>query len=127
MPKTSPNVSARVTSDLVMAEAALNAALRTQSQLFSSMLAARQHFGEPFLGQEAVMRLLKSQESLIAAGGDLARVHHMLLKIAREMGAVIHDCPENEPMRRAAQELPDDVATGSSDADTLLRKVLTFG
>lgn len=127
MPPIHSDAPARVTSDLLETEVALNEALRKQSQLLASMLAARQHFGEPFLGHEAVMRLLKSQESLVAAGGDLARVHHALLKIAREKGAVIHDCPANQPMRRAAQELSDDVSSGSSGAETLLQKVLTFG
>lgn len=127
MPTISPDAPARVASDLIEAEVALNDAVRRQSQLLCSMLAARQHFGEPLLGQEAVMRLLKSQESLVSAGGDLARVHHTLLRIGREKGAVIHDCPENQPMRRAAQELSGDVPTGSSVADTLLQKIVAFG
>jgi len=94
----------RVTTDLMEAEAALNEALQTQSKLLSTLLAAREAMGEPFVGQHVIMRLVKSQESLLAAGSDLARVHEGLLKIGRERGAVIHDCPENKPMR-PAQEL----------------------
>jgi hypothetical protein len=124
---TNPDAPAHVTSSLFQAEAALNDALHKQSQLLSSMLAAREHYGELQLGQEAVMRLLKSQESLVAAGGDLARVHQILLKIGREKGAVIHDCPQNEPMRRAAQSHSGEVSTASSDPDALRRKVSTFG
>jgi len=127
MPRTPNNVPTRVTSDLQEAEAALNEALHKQSQLLSSMLAARQHYGEPFLGQEAFMRLLKSQESLLTAGGDLARVHHGLLKIGEEKGAVIHDCPENEPMRRAAQELRSHVGADAGNDLALLKKVTAFG
>jgi hypothetical protein len=126
MPTISFDAPARVSSNLLGAEAALNEAIAKQSELLSSMLAARQHYAEPFLGQEALMRLLKAQQSLLAAGGDLARVHESLLKIGREKGAVIHDCPENKPMRRA-REAQAYVSSESDGADTLLQKVVAFG
>lgn len=127
MQMTTSNAATRVTSDLVEAEDALNEALLKQSSLLCTMLIARQEFSEPFIGQDAMMRLVKSQQSLLTAGGDLARVHHILLKIGRERGAVIHDCPENRPMRPAKQELPVDVSPGPDSWNTALQNVVAFG
>ena len=125
MPIIASDVPLRISSDLVEAEAALDHALRKQSKLLSTLVAARQEFGDPFIGQAAMMRLVRSQQSLLAAGGDLARVHHSLLKIGRERGAVIHDCPENSPMK-TKQALPVDVSSESLDLNKLLPKVAAF-
>jgi hypothetical protein len=125
MPFLTSDEPLRVNSDLVEAEAALDSALQKQSKLLSTLVAARQGLGEPFVGQEALMRLVRSQQSLLAAGGDLARVHFSLLKIGREMGAVIHDCPKNQPMK-AKQQLPADDSPGSFDLNKFLPNDVAF-
>jgi hypothetical protein len=101
---TVPVAQMRITRDLREAEAALDEALLKQSALLSSMVAARRETGsEPFLGQEALMRLAKSQQTLLSAGGDLARVHGRLLDVQREKG-VGEECPEDEKTRQSGQQ-----------------------
>lgn len=93
----------RVTRDLHKAEAALDEALLTQAQLLMTMVGARRDAGlEPFVGQEALMRLVKSQQSMVDAGGELARVHGRLRTIATETNGGVDSCParaelETEP------------------------------
>lgn len=88
----------RIARELGDAEYALDEALLRQSSLLTTMVLARRETGsEPFLGQEALMRLSKSQQTLLSAGGDLARVHGGLLEVQREKG-ISQDCPPNEPM-----------------------------
>lgn len=84
MTMMNPNVAQRrITRDLHEAEAALDTALLTQSRLLSTMVSARRETGSaPFLGQEALMRLVKSQQAMVDAGGELARVHGRLSTIA---------------------------------------------
>ena len=92
--------SMRIVRDLREAESALDEALLRNNVLFGTLLAARQQTAEagPFAGHEVLQRLIKSQQTLLLAGSDLARVHGGLSHIGREMGAVTHDCPPNEPM-----------------------------
>lgn len=72
----------RIRRELRDAEAALNEALLKQCALFSTLVSARRDLGEPsLLGQDILMRLLRSQQSLLGAGNDLARVHTGLLAI----------------------------------------------
>jgi len=86
----------RVARDVREAERALDEALLRQSKLFASMVTARLEAGlEPFTGHEALLRLAKSQQSLLDAGGDLARVHGQLLDIQREKGGA-DECPPEE-------------------------------
>ncbi len=76
----------RISRDLRSAEAALDEALLQQSRLLATMVHARKETGAaPFLGQDAMMRLVRSQQGLISAGGELARVHGRLNDIAVEM------------------------------------------
>ena len=76
----------RIEREVREAEEALNEALLCQSQLFTSMLAARRDIAAPVMtGQDALMRLSKSQQSLLSAGGDLARVHGRLAEIGAEI------------------------------------------
>lgn len=86
----------RITRELVEAENALNDALLKQSQLFSTMLAARRdiEIGQ-FTGQDVLMRLNKAQSDLLASGGGLARVHGGLLELGKEVGHVMDDCPDD--------------------------------
>ena len=91
----------RITRELFDAEAALNEALLRQSNLFSSLLIARRDTGvSAALGQETLMRLAKAQQTLLTAGGDLARVHSQLRGIGESFDLVRagDDCPEREPL-----------------------------
>lgn len=84
----------RITRDLHEAEAALDAALITQAKLLQTMIGARRETGvAPFLGQDALMRLIKSQQGLVDAGGELARVHGRLSSIAVETNGGNDACP----------------------------------
>lgn len=99
MPMNPPVAQMRITRDLRDAEAALDEALIKQASLFATMVTARQETGsEPFVGQEALMRLAKAQQTLLSAGGELARVHGRLLDVQREMG-IGDECPPNEPTK----------------------------
>lgn len=84
----------RITREIQDAELALNEALLRQSSLFTTLVAARRDTGAAaFTGQDALLRLAKSQQSLLSAGGDLARVHSRLLEINRETMGGVDDCP----------------------------------
>jgi hypothetical protein len=87
----------RISQRLREAEAALDEALLKQASLLTTMITARRESGTaPFLGHEAMLRLAKSQQTLLSAGGDLARVHCGLLDVQREVG-IGDACPPNEP------------------------------
>jgi hypothetical protein len=80
---------ARITRDLHNAEKALDEALLRQAQLLSTMVHARRETGvAPYTGQDALMRLVRSQATLLNAGGELARVHGRLTDIAVETGVL---------------------------------------
>jgi hypothetical protein len=98
MTMTVPVAQLRIARDIRQAEDALNEALIRQSSLFTTMVSARQETGSgAFIGQEALLRLARSQQALLEAGGNLARVHGSLLDVQREMG-VGDECPdEGEP------------------------------
>lgn len=97
MPMTLPVAQMRLSRELRDAEAALDEALLKQNTLLASMIVARRETGsEPSLGHEAILRLARSQQTLLTAGGDLARVHGRLLDVQREKG-VGDECPPNEP------------------------------
>ena len=102
MSMTVPVAQLRIARDIRQAEEALNEALLRHSSLFSTMVSARRETGSgPFVGHEALVRLTRSQQSLLAAGGDLARVHGSLLDVQREMCAA-DDCPPEEETRGLA-------------------------
>jgi len=84
----------RISRDLHDAEAALDEALLRQSRLLSTMVGARRETGAaPFMGQDALMRLVRSQQAMVNAGGELARVHGRLSDIAVEMIGADDPCP----------------------------------
>lgn len=84
----------RIARDLHQAEAALDEALVRQAQLLQTMVGARRETGVgPFVGQEALMRLVKSQQAMLDAGGELARVHGRLSSIAAETCGGNDKCP----------------------------------
>ena len=77
----------RISRDLRNAELALDEALLRQSQLLSTMVHARRETGvSPYMGQDALMRLVRSQAAMLNAGGELARVHGRLNDISVETG-----------------------------------------
>ena len=97
MTMTVPVAQLRIARDISEAEKALDEALIRQSSLFTTMVAALRETGsDPFVGHEALLRLAKSQQALLEAGGNLARVHGSLLEVQREMGAG-DECPPDEP------------------------------
>lgn len=105
MSMTVPVAQMRIARDINEAERALDEALIRHSSLFTTMVAARRETGgAPTVGHEALLRLTRSQQSLLEAGGDLARVHGALLKVQREMG-VGDECPPDEPRRRTSGEM----------------------
>jgi hypothetical protein len=97
MSMTVPVAQMRIAREISAAERALDEALIRQSSLFTTMVSARRETGAaPFTGHEALLRLAKSQQALLEAGGNLARVHGSLLDVQREMG-VAEECPPDEP------------------------------
>jgi hypothetical protein len=101
----------RIARDLHQAEAALDEALVKQAHLLQTMVSARRDTGvAPFLGQDALMRLVKSQQAMLDAGGELARVHGRLSTIA------VETCGGNDacPPRAALIDDADDAETGAA-------------
>lgn len=95
MSMTVPVAQMRISRDINEAEKALDEALIRQSSLFTTMVAARLETGsDPFLGHEALLRLAKSQQALLEAGGNLARVHGSLLEVQKEKCGV-DTCPDD--------------------------------
>ncbi len=88
----------RIVRELRAAEEALDTALLKQSALLSTMVEARRDTdSDPFVGQEALLRLTKSHQTLVCAGNDLARVHSNLQKVQEDIVGY-EECPPNEPM-----------------------------
>ena len=88
-----PVAQMRIVRDINEAEKALDEALIRQASLFATMVSARQETGvAPFTGHEALLRLAKSQQSLLEAGGNLARVHGSLLDVQKELCGM-DECP----------------------------------
>jgi len=96
----------RITRDLHEAEAALDEALIRQANLLATMVGARRATGvAPFMGQEALMRLLKTQQATVDAGGELARVHGRLRQIAVETGGGNDACPPSARVEDHASDI----------------------
>lgn len=96
MSMTLPVAQLRIARDISDAEKALDEALIRQASLFATMVSARRETGvAPFTGHDALLRLAKSQQALLEAGGNLARVHGSLLGVQREMG-VADECPPDD-------------------------------
>lgn len=91
-----PAAQVRIARQIVDAETALNEALIRQSELFTTLVSVRSEVEVgKFTGQDALMRLTKSQQSLLTAGNDLARVHGRLSGIAQETGQFADPCPDD--------------------------------
>lgn len=86
----------RIQRELIEAEQALDEALIRGSRLFTSLVTARRDLGIGGVGQDTLLRLAKTQQSLLSAGGDLARVHGRMLEINEQItGDLASDCPDN--------------------------------
>ncbi len=98
MPMSNHVAQLRISRELREAELAVDDALLKQSALLSTLIKARQDTGaSPFAGHDALLRLSKSQHTLLTAGGELARVHSSLLKIQHDVLGY-EGCPKNVPM-----------------------------
>ncbi len=98
-----PVAQQRIARGLNEAEVALNEALIKQTALFLAMITARKETNSnAFLGHEALLRVSRSQQSLLAAGGDLARAHKGMMTLQAEVMG-IDDCPENIPTTPSGQ------------------------
>jgi hypothetical protein len=97
MSMTVPVAQVRIARDIRQAEEALNEALLRYSSIFSTVATARLDTDVgAFAAQEALLRLAKSQQSLLDATGSLARVHGSLLEVQREFCGA-EECPPDEP------------------------------
>ena len=107
MTMTVPVAQLRIARDIRQAEEALNEVLLRHSSIFTTVVTARldTEIGA-FAAHEALLRLAKSQQALLDAGGNLARAHGSLLDVQRELGAG-DDCPPEEPR----ETLEGDLAT----------------
>jgi hypothetical protein len=106
MTMTTSVAQLRITRDLHKAEAALDEALLRQSSLLTTMVSSRRDTAAgPFVGQEALLRLNKSQHALLMAASDLSRVHGKLLDIARETGSGNDNCPPNGSLDSSDEDL----------------------
>ena len=104
----------RISRDLRNAEHALDEALLRQAHLLSTMVHARRETGvAPYMGQDALMRLVRSQAAMLNAGGELARVHGRLNDIAVETGV------GNDPKPTPAFGLSDSEAEAAELAGPL--------
>ncbi|WEK47227.1 MAG: hypothetical protein P0Y56_02790 [Candidatus Andeanibacterium colombiense] len=93
MEMTVPIAQMRITRDLRDAETALDDALLKQSSLLATMVTARRETAsDPFTGHEALLRLTKSQQTLVTAAGELARVHGGLRDVQRDITGT-DECP----------------------------------
>lgn len=108
MTMTTTVAQLRITRELADAEASLNEALLKQSQLFATMIAARQATGvSSALGQDVLLRLTKAQQTMLSAGGDLARVHGRMIEIGRDMNLITaqDECPKEIKPTALADDL----------------------
>ncbi|MCT2399331.1 hypothetical protein [Novosphingobium mangrovi (ex Huang et al. 2023)] len=114
MSMTITAAAARISRQLPEAELSLDSALLASTRLMESMLLARGAEGvQVYAAQNALMRLAKTQRSLIETQNDMIRVHRDLLDAGREVKAIGDDagnCPDQsvgllvevEPARQQA-------------------------
>ncbi len=100
MNMTSEVATARIIRDLVRSETEIDNALASSASLLATMAKARLETDAPIAtGQAAIIRLVRSLNSLSDARGDLVRVHGELLKVGQERGDYSLDpsgCPNGK-------------------------------
>ena len=98
---TSEIATARIVRDLVKSETEIDSALASSASLLATMAQARVDTDAPLaMGHTAIVRLVRSLNSLSEARGDLVRVHSELLKVGQERGDYSLD-PNGCPNGRA--------------------------
>lgn len=100
MNMTNDVATARIIRDLVKSETELDNALASSASLLATMAKARLETDAPLAtGHTAIMRLVRSLNSITDARGDLVRVHSELLKVGQERGDYSLDpngCPNGK-------------------------------
>ena len=85
--------SMRIARDTNNAENSIAEAIIAQARLFSTLVEARRDTERPALtGHAELLRLHKSQASLLASASDLARLHAGLLRL-QEAETGFDECP----------------------------------
>ena len=98
--------TARIIRDLVNSETEIDNALASSASLLATMVQARIETNAPIAtGHIAIMRLVRSLNSMSDARGDMVRVHAELLKVGQERGAFSLD-PNGCPNGSASHEKP---------------------
>ncbi len=91
--------ASRIVRDLVNSEIEIDRALASSASLLATMVQARVDTSAPLAtGQTAIMRLVRSLNSMSDARGDMIRVHSELLKVGQERADYSLDpngCPKN--------------------------------
>lgn len=91
--------AARIVRDLNNSETEIDRALSSGALLLATMTQARLDTNAPLAtGQVAIMRLVRSLNSMSDARADLVRVHAELLKVGQERADFSLDpngCPKN--------------------------------
>lgn len=104
MAMTKTVAQVRLDRKLREAEGALDDALLRQCELLSEMILCRRGTGVgPSEGHVALLRLCKSQQALLGAGGELARVHEGLRQI-QEQVLGIERCPPDTTVGSIKEE-----------------------
>jgi hypothetical protein len=97
---TSEIATARIVRDLVKSETEIDCALACSASLLATMAQARLDTDAPLaMGHTAILRLVRSLNSLSEARSDLVRVHSELLKVGQERGDYSLDpngCPTGD-------------------------------
>lgn len=89
------SATARLQRQVPSAEAKLSDTLVEISTLMTTMVMARRDTGQSIgAGHGALMHILKVQEALLTASGEMAKAHHKLVGMAREVcGGDLEECP----------------------------------
>ena len=100
MAMTSEIATARIVRDFVKSETEIDCALASSASLLATMAQARLDTDAPLaMGHTAIVRLVRSLNSLSEARSDLVRVHSELLKVGQERGDYSLDpngCPKGD-------------------------------
>ncbi len=90
-----PSVAfARISRQLHETEKKTDAALLATAELMSSLVQARAVADvTPHTGQQALIRLVRAQQSIIEGSNDIFRVHDVMAGIGKEMGLFDESTP----------------------------------
>lgn len=101
-----PTAAIRIQRELKQSERDIDVALRSQAGLLQTLVTARLDTEVSIAqGHTSLVRLGRSIDALLAARGNVARVHGEMIDLARHerMGVDEDGCPEN-PYRTAELE-----------------------